>query len=390
MSNLVERSVMMVPVRKNAGFADVYSGRGGTDFYILQGQLMRRAGRKSKTVGIFMHPTAALHALTFPPALTEAGIDVIIANSRYFGNDSALLMENVLIDLGAFIRSAREDYGYEKVVLIGWSGGGALMCYYQSQAEAPSVEQTPAGDPLSMKEAGLIPGDGIAVIAAHRSRHSALTDWMDASVLDELNPEKRDRELDLYDPNNPNQPPYSAVFLERYRSKQKARNRRITAWVKDTLEHLRSAGDDEAERAFVVHRTMADPKWLDPTIDANDRRPGWCYLGDPRIVNTSPAGFARFCTLRGWLSQWSLDDALCDGPIQLARTSVPFMIIENTADEVCPRSDTLAYFEASRREDKEMLRIPGATHYYAGQPELLAEAIRFTRRWLEKHNLVSA
>ena len=54
---------------------------------------------------------------------------------------------------------------------------------------------------------------------------------------------------------------------------------------------------------------MADPRWLDPTVDPNERTPGTCYLGDPEVVNNSPVGLARFCTLRSWLSQWSYDDA---------------------------------------------------------------------------------
>jgi hypothetical protein len=111
-------------------------------------------------------------------------------------------------------------------------------------------------------------------------------------------------------------------------------------------------------------------------------------MGNPEIVNASPAGFARFCTLRGWLSQWSYDDALCDGPTQIARTTTPFAIIENTADDVCPRSDTQAYFEACPRDDKEMLRITGASHYFANQPHLLTQALDFTGNWVRKHDLL--
>ena len=83
--------------------------------------------------------------------------------------------------------------------------------------------------------------------------------------------------------------------------------------MKEQLAHLRSTGRELEERAFVVHGTMADPRWLDPTVDPNDRTPGTCYLGDPRLVNNSPVGLARFSTLRSWLSQWSFDDAHGDG-----------------------------------------------------------------------------
>ena len=57
----------------------------------------------------------------------------------------------------------------------------------------------------------------------------------------------------------------------------------------------------------IAMATMADPRWLDPTIDPNDRKPNWCFMGNPQMINNAPAGLARFCTLRSWLSQWSYD-----------------------------------------------------------------------------------
>ena len=64
-----------------------------------------------------------------------------------------------------------------------------------------------------------------------------LTDWIDPSVLDENDPDRRDPELDLYHPNN--KPPYSPQFLSRFRAAQLERVRRRTAWEKQTLEKLR-------------------------------------------------------------------------------------------------------------------------------------------------------
>jgi len=52
---------------------------------------------------------------------------------------------------------------------------------------------------------------------------------------------------------------------------------------------------------------MADPKWIDITIDSNGRStPNWCFMGVPETVNNSPAGLARYSSLRSWLSQWLL------------------------------------------------------------------------------------
>src|SRR3546814_14366 len=240
-------------------------------------------------------------------------------------------MENVVLDLGAAVRHAKERLGYEKVVLAGWSGGGSLSLYYQEQAEAPTVTATPAGEPPDLTAAGLVPADAVMLLAAHPSRHGVLTESIDPAIVDESDPDRRDPELDLYGPDAPT-PPYDREWLDRYRAAQVARNRRITAWVKDQLEHLRSQGRTADERGFVVHGTMADPAALDGTIDPNDREVGTSYLGDPSVVNNGPVGLARFCTLRSWLSQWSYDDALADGLRSAAAITVPALVIYNSAN----------------------------------------------------------
>ena len=51
--------------------------------------------------------------------------------------------------------------------------------------------------------------------------------------------------------------------------------RRITAWVKETLAELKRRDTDELERGFIVHRTLADPRFLDPALDPNGRKAGW-------------------------------------------------------------------------------------------------------------------
>ncbi|MEM9058750.1 MAG: hypothetical protein AAGD86_14830, partial [Pseudomonadota bacterium] len=184
--------------------------------------------------------------------LARSGIHVIFVNTRYRGNDSALIMEKCLRDLGAGISDARQRFGYVRIVLGGWSGGGSLSLFYQDAAENRHIHDTPAGDPVDLAEATLVPADGVALIAAHVSRNVTLTEWMDASIVDELDPTAKHAELDLYDPANPNQPPYTDDFLSAYRAAQIARNRRITDWVSETLSALRASDGPGAERAFVL------------------------------------------------------------------------------------------------------------------------------------------
>ena len=383
-----ERVPYLVAFQNNSGVRDVYGGL--AELVVLECYLLRpdvesdtgaagpatedtgAAGPATeRTVLVFMHPIGGGAYLPMVNALARAGHHVIYAGSRFRGTDSNLLMEKVIEDLGKVISDAKTRLGYSKVVLAGWSGGGSLSLYYQQQA--PILDMPPA--------------DGIMLLAAHISRHGTLTEWLDASILDESDPTRRDPELDLYNPDNPNQPPYTQEFLMRYRQAQIDRNRRITKWVKAKLADLEAQGRADEEFCFVVHGTMADPRWLDPAVDPNDREPGTCYLGDPRIVNSSPIGLARFCSLRSWLSQWSYDDARGDGVACGADVTVPTLVIGNLADDACTPSHTRRLFEAIGHPDKEMREIAGANHYYSGpdQRETLKEAVGVITDWLGRH-----
>jgi alpha-beta hydrolase superfamily lysophospholipase len=166
--------------------------------------------------------------------------------------------------------------------------------------------------------------------------------------------------------------------------------RRITAWVKETLASLRARGGAEQERGFVTHRTLADPRFLDNSVDPNDRRAGWCYLGNPEAVNNGPVGLARFSTLRSWLSQWSIDDTRGDARRCAPQISVPLLAIENSADDAVPQPHTKAIFEAAGSRDKTFKCIVGATHYYAGQPDQLVGITALVREWLGARGLMEA
>jgi len=102
---------------------------------VLRSHLLRPPGSKSSTVIIFMHPIGGGEYLPLPMALAKAGHHVIYCQSRYPNNDTALIMEKVVVDLAECIRDAKERMGYEKVILGGWSGGGSLALFYQRQAE---------------------------------------------------------------------------------------------------------------------------------------------------------------------------------------------------------------------------------------------------------------
>ena len=382
-----DRLPVHVKYDESASFVETYGFSGSQGMVNLEGQRFVPRGRDSKTLLLFMHPSSTLNLLPMPTALAEAGVHVMCGGSRYAKNDSVLIMEKVALDMGAYVRYAKEDLGYQNVVLSGWSGGASLSLFYQSEAENPTIAETPAGDPVDLTSADLLPVEACIFQAGHISRAKTLTEWIDPSVKNELDPDDRVTELDLYSMDNPNQSPYTADFLEGYRAAQLARNRKITAWAHEMLDTLKKRKTGEMERGFVVHRTMADPRWLDPAVDPNDRKPHWCYLGNPETVNVGPVGLARFSTLRSWLSQWSYDESRADGPSCAARMSVPFLSIENSADDAAPASHTRLIHESAASKDKEMHVIKGATHYYLGQPELLAQAVDTVTDWLGRKGL---
>jgi hypothetical protein len=371
-----------------ARFAETYGFAGSSGTVYLEGQYLIPRGRASKTLYLFMHPSSTLQLLPMPAALASEGLHVLCAVSRYPKNDSGLIMEKVLIDMGAWIGDARAR-GYEKVILVGWSGGGSLSLFYQAEAEAPSITMTPAGDEVDLTRAGLEPADGVIFIAAHLSRAETLTEWLDPSLVEELDPDRRELELDIYDAACPHQPPYGEDFVQRFRAAQIARNRKITAWCREWLDALRRRSTGEVERCFVVHRTMCDVRWLDPRIDPNGRRAGWCYLGDPRAANVSPAGLARYSSLRSWLSQWSYDLSNAKGSINAARIRrTPVLQVENLADDAVPASHNPTIRAALATQDKEYVGIEGATHYYQGQPAQQRQCVDAVLDWSRRKGLL--
>jgi pimeloyl-ACP methyl ester carboxylesterase len=375
-------------VREPYGYAYAETSRlketyGGPDGQVfVECMRIRPETGEARSVVLFSHPIGGGSFLPLVTALARAGRHVVYCNTRYRGNDTALILEKCVLDLGACVADLKARFGYDKVILGGWSGGGSLSLFYQEQAERPTITHTPAGDPVDLVGANLQPADGVMLLAAHVSRSVTMTEWIDPSILDEDQPFVRDPALNIYAADCPHQPPYSDAFVARFRDAQVARNRRITARVRETLAQMK-ATDPDMERPFVVYGTMCDVRWTDPAQDPSDRRPHTCYLGDPRIANDGPVGLGRFTTLRSWLSQWSYDDSRADGVRNGANVSCPALVVSNTADLACTPSHARRLFEALGSADKRYVEIQGADHYYIERPDLLPQATATVVDWLE-------
>ena len=326
---------------------------------------------------VVIHPTSNFmgHYLIGP--LQRRGRAVLALNTRYIANDSTLVMERAIQDLGAGVNFLRQR-GYERIVLCGNSGGGSLAAFYQAEAEGITVTTTPDGVPFDLRPEQLPPVDGMAMLAAHPGRAATMVEWIDPSVIDERDMHATDESLDMYNPVNG--PPYDADWLRRYRAAQRARNDRITDWVLARLATLDADPDQELikDEPFFVYRTVADPRFLDLSLDPSDRP-----VARNRRMNHGPTNLGRFSTLRSFLSQWSARLSRADGPSCMARCSVPVLNVMYSADTLVFPAQCRSWSRAAGERCHDHA-LKDATHFLAGQDALIDELADLLVAWADR------
>ncbi len=375
---MIEHRLLSIPVLTGTAMTDLDIHSGIYRHYPrVYGNLVGDTERPSEAGMIIVHPMSNFHGHHMLEPLAKVGLPIIGLNTRYAGNDAAVIFENCIIDIGAAIAWSRKNLGWKKVILAGFSGGGPLVSYYQAQAEHPTVTCTPADDPPDLTAAGLPPADALFLMASSVSRSDIMLHWIDPSVTDERDPDSRDPELDLYAEGR--KPPYDRAWLARYRAAQSARMERIDDWVVRELERLRKRGI--RDRAFIVHRTVADPRLIDLTIDPSDREPGSIY-GDPKLANEATGPMGRYTSLCAWLSTWSPRHSHADARENLPRVSVPVGILCLTADQGALKCDSETLRDSTRADLLTYMEIPGANHYFVGQSEGPERAAGMIRDWI--------
>lgn len=375
----VERNLLEIPIPKS-GRVDVFSGVARLSGAIWASEV-RPVGKQPSTALLIVHPTANFLGHYALGTLATKGVAAVGMTTRYVGSDSNLNVENCLLDIGAAVTVLRER-GYERVVLVGNSGGGSIVPYYQAQAEEPTVTDPPGGVGPDLTVADLPRVDAVILFMAHVSRAQVSVEWLDPAIIDEANPFGRDPELDAFNPANG--PSYSPEFITRYRAAQLDRNRRITKWAHQQISRLTAPGhwpEGLDDMAFVVHGTSADLRFLDPNIDASDRKVGSTLWGKPEIADYLPAGLNRYSSLRSWINQWSVDESNGNAAIWLPKVEAPVLVVGGSADTGSPPVITEQLYNLIEKAKKDYLLIDGATHYFEGRPELLDEACSAMAQW---------
>lgn len=348
----------------------------------VYGNLVRQPGPPDRMGIIIVHPMSNFHGHHLLQPIAASGVPIIGLNTRYAGNDAVIILENCLLDIDAAIRWARDRLGWEKVILCGFSGGGPLVSMYQSQAESPTITRTPAGDAPDLTTRLLAPADALLLIASSPSRSQLLTEFIDPSVTDEGDADSCDLDMYLYAEGR--EAPYDRGWIKQYRRAQKDRVMRIEGWVVSELARL--AGLGIRDRAFIVHRTVADPRFLDLTLDPSDRAIGSIW-GDPKAANHAAGPMGRFTSLRSWMSTWSPTYSNGRAGHHLARVSVPVGIMPCTADQGALMVHAEQLRAAAPAHLCDYMPINGATHYFHNQPEAFVTAVSQINLWLDRWDL---
>jgi hypothetical protein len=373
------------------------------DFRVIRALWWTRIGAEAPRVGVvLMHPRVDFTHHYAVPRLVEAGFGVLAANSRHVGNDTMCEHEELVLDLAACVNWLRRKAGVQHVVLLGNSGGGSLAGYYQAQASrAPRdrLSRSPGGAPTRFDVAEMTPADAVVLVAAHRGQGHVLLRSIDAAVVDEGDPFGSDPSLDLYDERNgfrepPSPSTFDPAFVARVRAAQNDRVRRIDERARAMLADHRLAVEESERSTFsqrpfaerqetlrrrayepvmVVDRTMANPAYVDPSVDADPqgatREYGSLLSDRPDLMNMSAVGFARTCTPRAWLSTWSGLSSHADLVANAARIDVPTLAVYAARDrEVHFVRDVGPVFDACAASDKTLVRIEGARHYFEPEP----------------------
>jgi hypothetical protein len=97
-------------------------------------------------------------------------------------------------------------------------------------------------------------------------------------------------------------------------------------------------------------------------------------------VNRAANAMGRYSSLTAFLSQWS-SRSRADGPTNLARTSVPALLLTYTADQSTFPSTRDAWLSAGADRIRNV-DIRGGNHYLAGQPEHIRDAADAIADWV--------
>jgi alpha-beta hydrolase superfamily lysophospholipase len=380
------------------------------------------AGRSPKVAFLFMHPRGGNVTHFALEPLAGRGFGALGMGSRSMNRTG--IHEELVLDVAAGVKFLKSR-GIERVILVGHSGGGSLMAFYQSQAETPPprrVKGTPAGDPPDLNTFDLPKADGLVTLNAAEGEGLHFTHHLDPSLTDERDPFSYDASLDIYNPDNgfrvpPGKTTYAPAFVERVGKAQQERGRRLAELARSyvrsqnyyrdlmtspAFQHLSLKDQLMIERRarfdhpMVLYRTRADLRYYDLSLDASDREVGhmtgpvkdghrrsdlrnWEY-DDPLSTGITAREFLSTLSVESHARMWD----------NLGKISVPVLVVNSSADSGIHRSEHERTFDSVASRDKERLWIVGGEHGLephgpkGGRGDQRAQFIDAVTKWATK------
>ncbi len=364
--------------------------------------------RRATSVVTISHPRTDVTHHPRVAHLVRAGLAVWTQGTRSVGNDINLVHEQAIVDLAAGF-AFLGDAGFDRIVPLGHSGGGALFALYVQQAARPPSERivtTPGGRPTGLADVEMPVPDGLVLMAPHPGQGELLLNCIDPSVTDEADPLSVDPRLDPFDPANgfrepPESASYADDFVARYRAAQRRRVARIDERAREAAQvaaaeraEFASSGSITARRRslaptiITVYRTDADLRCVDLHLDPSDRPYGSLFGRRPDITNYGLVGFGRLTTPDAWLSTWSGLSTNAGFRQCGPGVNVPTLLIEFTGDQAAFPAVTDAIFDSIASVDKLRVAVP-SQHFGApltkGGPTGPELATPIILDWLASH-----
>lgn len=198
-----------------------------------QGMFYRPQGQDPHVAFLIVHRTSDYLRHIGCTELPRRGFAVLCMNTRYVNNELLVDWDRIALDVKEGVTFLRRQPGIRSIVLLGHSGGGPTLSFYQAVAEAGTTfcqdprKLVPCRDDL----AGLPVADGLILADAHPGVPVILLRSLNGATGNET-PGQFDPSLDPYSITNGYNPGgsshYSAEFQSRYYAAQSARMNRLT------------------------------------------------------------------------------------------------------------------------------------------------------------------
>jgi hypothetical protein len=380
-------------------------------------------------VGILvMHRTSNFMSALACTELSKRGFAVLCMDPRSDNNEALVRFETIPLDVKAGMEFLKKQPGITKIILWGWSGGGATMTFYESVAEnGPAVCQGPqklvqCGNEL----AGLPRADGLILVDAHPGNPVNAIRSLNPAITDESRPEQLDPALDPFSMRNGYNPKgssaYSAEFKKRYFKAQADRmNRLIDSALKKQSQMKEGKSLYPDDDVFLVPKgTGGRLMQLDLSVHHSTMKPQKLLKNDGTIVtqivesvrraspqlasqNATFENGALFLTIKSFLSANAIraTDSM-DGidycssnnspPCHLPKIRIPLLVTAMGAHYFI--RDNEIHYEVAASPDKDFIVIEGAEHGQTpcvacgASPAQYSNSVKnfydYTRDWINK------